>query len=179
VPIVLAAVAYAFWTTALPAAPASPPADVDAVSADTDTADATAVGLDAGPIDDLDLLDLKIDTVVTGLRRARSLDDTPYAISVITAQDIRDAGVRTVPEALRLIPGVDVGAMYANITYIGMRGYFGSQAEQNVILIDGRRLQAPVLGRGDFSIVEVEDTIASRSFAARPAAVGVQAPPTA
>jgi outer membrane receptor for ferric coprogen and ferric-rhodotorulic acid len=51
---------------------------------------------------------------------------TPDAIYVITGEDIRRSGATSIPEALRLAPGVEVARIDANNWAIGIRG-FGSK----------------------------------------------------
>ena len=60
-------------------------------------------------IEELFLLD-----VSTASRKEESLFDTPAAVYVITGEDIRRSGVRSIPEALRLAPGVHVARIDAN-----------------------------------------------------------------
>ena len=40
--------------------------------------------------------------------------DAPAAIYVITGEDIRRMGVRTIPDALRIVPGVEVVRQFEN-----------------------------------------------------------------
>ena len=52
-----------------------------------------------------ELLDVNVTSVS---RKAESLSKTAAAITVITAEDIRRTGVTSIPEALRLVPGLQV-----------------------------------------------------------------------
>src|SRR5207248_667596 len=45
--------------------------------------------------------------VTTGARHPEKVSGSPAAISVITQEDIRRSGVITLPEALRLAPGLE------------------------------------------------------------------------
>jgi iron complex outermembrane receptor protein len=68
----------------------------------------------------------------------------PSAIYVITADDIRRSGATSIPEALRLAPGVEVARIDANKWSIGIRG-FGSRLTRSVlVLIDGRTVYTPL-----------------------------------
>src|SRR6202034_2129542 len=63
---------------------------------------------------------------------------SPAAITVITAEDIRRSGATSIPEALRLAPGVEVERIDSNRWSIGIRG-FGTRLTRSVlVLIDGR-----------------------------------------
>ena len=81
---------------------------------------------------------------------------TPSAIAVITADDVRRSGARTLADALRLAPGVFVGRTTSSSYSIGMRGFNGSLANKTLVLIDGRAVYDPLFG-GTFW--DVQDTV--------------------
>ncbi|MDT8068263.1 MAG: TonB-dependent receptor [Terriglobia bacterium] len=82
----------------------------------------------------------------------------PAAVYVITAEDIRRAGVSTIPDALRLAPGVEVAQIDSNKWAIGIRG-FGSRLSRSVlVLIDGRTVYTTLLAG---TYWEVQDTLLS------------------
>ena len=81
---------------------------------------------------------------------------TPAAIYVITGEDIRRFGATTIPEALRLAPGVEVARIDANKWSIGIRG-FGSRLSRSVlVMIDGRTVYTPLFAG---TYWEVQDTM--------------------
>jgi iron complex outermembrane recepter protein len=101
----------------------------------------------AEQMEDIDLLDLNIDEVVTGMRGGkRTTKEMPYAVSVVTAEDIRRAGSRSVPDALRLVPGVDVADLLYGYSAVSPRGYFTTQSNQALVLVDGRQLYDSFFG---------------------------------
>ena len=55
-----------------------------------------------------DLMDVKI---VSASKKAESLFDAPLSASGITRDEIKKAGVTSIPEALRLVPGLIVREM--------------------------------------------------------------------
>ena len=70
---------------------------------------------------------------------------TAAAVYVITQDDIRRSGATTIPEALRLAPGVEVARITGNKWSIGIRG-FGSRLSRAVlVLIDGRSVYTTLL----------------------------------
>ena len=78
------------------------------------------------------------------------------AIYVITGEDIRRAGVTSLPEALRLAPGVEVARIDSNKWSIGIRG-FGSRLSRSVlVMIDGRTVYTPLFAG---TYWEVQDTL--------------------
>ncbi len=85
---------------------------------------------------------------------------TPAAIFVITGDDIRRSGATSLPEALRLAPGVEVARIDGNKWSIGIRG-FGSRLSRSVlVMIDGRTVYAPLFAG---TYLEVQDTRASQA----------------
>ncbi len=93
------------------------------------------------PVDDFldaslsDLLSVEVTTVS---RKQQSLADTAAAVFVITQDDIRHSGVSSIPEALRLAPGVQVASINANQWAISIRGFNGRFSNKLLVLMDGR-----------------------------------------
>jgi len=70
--------------------------------------------------------------------------NTPAAIYVLTGDDIRRSGATTIPDALRLVPGVEVAQIDSDHWAVGIRG-FGSEFSKSVlVLIDGRSVYSPL-----------------------------------
>lgn len=87
-----------------------------------------------------DLMDIEVTSVS---KRAQSLRETAAAAFVITQEDIRRSGVRTIPEALRLAPGVEVARIRSNEWAVSIRGFNGRFANKLLVLIDGRSIYTP------------------------------------
>jgi iron complex outermembrane receptor protein len=90
-----------------------------------------------------DLMNLKV-TSVTGL--AGEWFDSPAAVYVITGEEVRRSGHRSIPEALRLGPGVFVGQIGSHRWAIGTRGFNGDFANKTLVMIDGRSVYTPLFG---------------------------------
>jgi iron complex outermembrane recepter protein len=98
-------------------------------------------------MDDIDLLELNVEEVVTGLRGGkRTTKEMPYAVSVVTAEDIRRSGARSVPDALRLVPGVDVADILYGFSAVSPRGFYTAQSNQALVLVDGRQIYDSFFG---------------------------------
>jgi iron complex outermembrane recepter protein len=65
-----------------------------------------------------DILELKV-TIAS--KTPAELASLPAAVSVVTNEDIRRSGVTTIPDALRLVPGLHVGKINANTWAISAR----------------------------------------------------------
>jgi iron complex outermembrane receptor protein len=108
------------------------------------------------PLKQLSLAQLGEIEVTTRSKAPEQLRKTAAAIFVITQDDIRRSGATSIPEALRLAPGVEVAQIDANKWAIGIRG-FGSRLSRSVlVLIDGRSVYTTLLAG---TYWEVQDTI--------------------
>lgn len=87
-----------------------------------------------------ELLTLK---VTSASKRAEPLFRTAAAVFVITQEDIRRSGATTVPEVLRMAPGVQVARLGASTWAISARGFNGRFANKLLVMIDGRSLYSP------------------------------------
>lgn len=76
--------------------------------------------------------------VTSASKKEEKLFKTATAIYVITRDDIRRSGLTTVPEVLRMAPGLEVARINANIWAIGARGFNGRFGNKLLVLIDGR-----------------------------------------
>jgi iron complex outermembrane receptor protein len=88
-----------------------------------------------------DLMNIKVTSVS---RRTETLSDAATAVFVITAEDIRRSGATSIPEALRMAPGVEVGRIDANKWAITVRGFNGRFANKLLVLVDGRSVYTPL-----------------------------------
>ena len=66
--------------------------------------------------------------------------DVAAAVYVITQEDIRRSGMTTVPELLRLVPGVQVAQINSNKWAVALRGFNNLFAGKVLVLIDGRTM---------------------------------------
>jgi outer membrane cobalamin receptor len=70
-------------------------------------------------------------------RKALSTRETPGIISLITAEEIRNAGARDLIDILRLVPGFDVEQDLQFVMGIGLRGNWGNEGKV-LVLLDGQ-----------------------------------------
>lgn len=86
------------------------------------------------------------DVVVTASRREQSPLESPNAVTILTEEDIRLSGARTLPDLLRRVPGVDVMQMsYADYN-VSVRGFNRRVANKILVLVDGRTAYQDFLG---------------------------------
>ncbi len=87
------------------------------------------------------LLDVE---VVSASRREEKLGDTAAAVYVITREDIRRSGAATLPDALRLAPGVFVAQLDSSRWMVSIRGFSSRFSDKLLVMIDGRSVYSPV-----------------------------------
>lgn len=87
------------------------------------------------------LLSLNVTTV--GKKQQR-LDRAAAAVYVITQEDIRRMGVTSIPEALRLAPGLHVARINGRTWAISARGFNSVFSNKLLVLMDGRSLYTPL-----------------------------------
>ncbi len=81
--------------------------------------------------------------VVTLSKHGERLAETAAATFVLTNDDIRRSGATSIPEALRLVPGLDVAQVDASNWAISSRGFNGLFANKLLVMIDGRSVYSP------------------------------------
>ncbi len=92
----------------------------------------------------LSLEDLAETQVVSVSKIPQKLSDAPAAVFVVTREDIRRSGARSIPEALRLVPGVEAARIDANKWAVTIRGFNMIFANKLLVLIDGRSIYTPL-----------------------------------
>ena len=97
-----------------------------------------------GALVDLTLEQLGNIEVTSVSKHAEPLSDAAASIFVITGDDIRRAGVRTLPEALRLAPNLQVARVNTGAYAISARGFNNAIGNKLLVLIDGRTVYTPL-----------------------------------
>jgi len=97
----------------------------------------------------LELMDLSLEElmdiqVYSVGKKEQRLADAAAAITVISQEDIRRSGFTSVPEVLRLVPGVQVARLDANKWAITVRGFNNRLANKLLVLVDGRSVYTPL-----------------------------------
>ncbi len=83
-------------------------------------------------------------TVVSVSKTEQKLSNTPAAVFVITSEDIRRSGATSIPDALRMVPGLHVGTIDGSKWAITSRGFNGRFANKLLVLLDGRSVYSPL-----------------------------------
>lgn len=112
---------------------------------------AASVAWAGSPPASIDLTELTIEelaafNVATLTRKEQPVHETAAAVTIVTGDDLRRSGVDTVPEALRLVPGMHVARTDSNGWAISARGFSAAFATKMLVLFEGRTIYTPYLG---------------------------------
>lgn len=82
--------------------------------------------------------------VTTASKEPEKMQRTTAAIYVLTQEDIRRSGATSIPEVLRLVPGVEVAQIDSSTWSIGIRGFGSGFSKSVLVVIDGRNVYTPL-----------------------------------
>src|SRR6202140_1143946 len=118
---------------------------VIAASAQSNVVDVTTMSVE-------DLMNMQVTSVS---KRTQKVADAAAAVFVITQEDIRRSGARSIPEALRLAPGLEVARIDSNKWAIASRGFNGRFDNKLLVLIDGRSVYTPLFSGVYWNVQDV------------------------
>lgn len=108
-----------------------------------------------------DFLDMSLEELVdyrlmSMSRKEQRVADMAAAAYVISAEEIRRSGAQSIPEALRLVPGLNVAQISGDRWAVSSRGFNERLSNKLLIQVDGRSIYSPI-----FSGVlwETQDTV--------------------
>src|SRR5580658_26006 len=108
-----------------------------------EAADTNQVAKSSDDLENFTLEQLVNVQVTSVSKKETDLFASPAAIYVITQDDIHRMGVTSIPEALRMVPGMDVAQISGNEWAVSTRGFNGEYASTLLVLIDGRTIYTP------------------------------------
>jgi iron complex outermembrane receptor protein len=95
--------------------------------------------LNASSVSDQESLKAAFNPQIFSLsKKKESAFDTASATYVLGSEEIRRSGATSIPEALRLVPGVQVARMNGNSWAIAIRGFDRQFSNKLLVMIDGR-----------------------------------------
>ncbi len=98
-----------------------------------------------------DLMNVRVTSVS---KKEQKLAKTGAAIYVINQEDIRRSGATSIPDLLRMVPGVDVAQIDSNQWNISIRG-FAAAANKVLVLIDGRSVYVNTFSGVFWDVIDV------------------------
>ena len=87
-----------------------------------------------------DLMDVRVYSVA---KQSEQVMESSAAIHVITREDILRSGATSIPDILRLAPGIHVARIDANKWSVSVRGFGDRFANKLLVLQDGRTIYTP------------------------------------
>ncbi len=91
-----------------------------------------------------ELMDIRVVRVSSVSRNEQKLMHVASAIYVITDDDIQRSGVTSIPDALRMAPGVQVARISTDKWAVSIRGFNGLSSSKVQVLVDGRSDYSPI-----------------------------------
>ena len=104
------------------------------------SAQGSGAGVDLTTMNIEDLMNIQVTSVS---KKEQKLSRTAAAIFVITQEDIRRSGATTIPDLLRMVPGMDVGQINGSTWAISARGFNAQFADKLLVMIDRRIVYTP------------------------------------
>jgi iron complex outermembrane receptor protein len=98
-------------------------------------------GRDLSALDIDELARIKVTSVS---RRPEAISQAHAAITVVSREDIRRSGAATLPEALRLLPGLSAARIGTRDWAISSRGSNQQSSNKMLVLVDGRVVYSPI-----------------------------------
>jgi iron complex outermembrane receptor protein len=102
-------------------------------------------------LQDISLEELLKTPVTTVTKRPEAYFQSPAAVHVIRGDEIRRSGSTTIPEALRLSPGVTVGQLTTSQWAVSTRGFADRYSDMQLVLMDGRTVYSPLFSGVNWS----------------------------
>lgn len=106
------------------------------------------VAYQSGP--DNALLDIPLEDLLTleatsVAKKRQKMGDAAAAIFIITQEDIRRSAASSIPDLLRMVPGVEVATIQNSAIAVTARGFSGRFGNSLLVMIDGRTIYTPSL----------------------------------
>jgi len=103
---------------------------------------------------DMSLEQLSDINITSVAKKPQKLSLAAASIFVLSQEDIKRSGVTTIPDALRMVPGVQVAKLDANKWAISIRGFNDIFSNKLLVLVDGRSVYSPFFGGAYWDTVD-------------------------
>ncbi len=97
-------------------------------------------GLDADLLLNMSIEEILATKITSVAKKAQNIKEISSAVYVITQDDIRRSGALTIPDILRMAPGVHVARIDGNKWSVSIRGFGDIFANDLLVMIDGRSI---------------------------------------
>lgn len=119
------------------------PGTMMAVAQDNDVARESVAANDftSSSLENLTQMEISISSFA---RRTEDLSKTPAAVYVITQQQIARLAATSIPDLLRMVPGLQVAQINASTWAVTARGFNNQFANKLLVLVDGRTIYSEI-----------------------------------
>ncbi len=93
--------------------------------------------------------------VITPTKTPRPINKAPAIVMVVTKQQIKEMGAQTIRDVLENIPGLGITIMRYGKYEIEVRGIKTDNSEKVLFMIDGHRVNNPILGGAGYSFDDI------------------------
>jgi iron complex outermembrane receptor protein len=104
---------------------------------------------------DLSIEELMNESITSVSKKEQRIGNAPAAVYVLTGDEILRAGHTSIPEALRMVPGLSVARLGSHTWVIAARGFAGQYAGKLLVLIDGRSVYDPFFSGVSWDLQDV------------------------
>jgi outer membrane cobalamin receptor len=101
-----------------------------------------------------EVLFMEIPEVVTASKRSEKMNSSPSITYVVTADQIKRWGARSLAEVLKRVPGMRISIRESSL--IGSRGFTSDQNDKFVFLIDGMAIRN-IIQDGSYNMADMPD----------------------
>ncbi len=91
-------------------------------------------------------VEIIVKTVTSAARHRQLIEESPSAVTVLTREDIEASGADSIPNLLRLVPGMDVIVSSGAFQSVSSRLNWTNEGNTYLVLIDGREINYDPLG---------------------------------
>lgn len=95
------------------------------------------------------------DIVVAAAKREQKISEAPAAVTVLTEDDIRAAGVISLVDVFRLVPGMEVYYINPSDPVFNARGFGTEKNNRMLVLLDGRVVANEFFGKNFIETIPV------------------------
>ena len=133
-----------------------------ATDAQTPADPAAQPSAESGELDgllDMSLEEILAQEVTSVAKKSRRVADSAAAVTVITQDDIRRSSARTVPDLLRMVPGMEVAEVQSSATSVSARGFTSRFAANLLVMVDGAAIYSTSISGmfWDMALIPLQD----------------------
>ncbi len=108
-----------------------------------------------GVVNTSNLLDIEDTEIISASKEKEPAFNATSSVYVLSSNDIRRSGATSIPEVLRLVPGIEVSRSGSSKWSVTSRGFGRLYDNKVLVLIDGRELYSSVFSGTNWDITDI------------------------